>query len=101
MAGTFPPPARCIGAMTAVPIHAGLSGLADDYDGFVVDLWGVLHDGVRAFPAALDCLAELKARGKQVLILSNAPRRAESVAQRNLELGIAPELADAVMSSGE
>lgn len=87
--------------MPVVPIHAGLSGLADDYDCFVVDLWGVLHDGVRAFPAALDCLAELKARGKQIMILSNAPRRAESVARRNLELGIAPELADAVMSSGE
>jgi len=87
--------------MTVVPIHAGLSGLADDYDCFVVDLWGVLHDGVRAFPAAVDCLAELKARGKRILILSNAPRRAASVAQRNLELGIAPELADLVMSSGE
>ncbi len=87
--------------MSSVPIHAGLSSLADGYDCFVVDLWGVLHDGVRAFPAAVDCLAELKARGKQVLILSNAPRRAASVARRNVELGIAPELADAVMSSGE
>lgn len=87
--------------MTAVPIHSGLSELAEAYEGFIVDLWGVLHDGVRAFPAAVACLAELKARGKRILILSNAPRRAESVARRNLELGIGPELSDAVMSSGE
>ncbi len=89
------------GAMSAVPIHTGLSDLAERYDGFIVDLWGVLHDGIRAFPEALACLTELKARGKRVLILSNAPRRAAAVAARNLELGIGPQLYDAVMSSGE
>jgi ribonucleotide monophosphatase NagD (HAD superfamily) len=33
-----------------IPIHHGLSEIADRYDAFVVDLWGVLHDGVSAFP---------------------------------------------------
>ena len=85
----------------AVPQHQGLSVLADDYDGFIVDLWGVMHDGVRAFPAALDCLERLRAAGKRSVILSNAPRRIWSILARNAELGIAPDLADAVMSSGE
>jgi HAD superfamily hydrolase (TIGR01459 family) len=84
-----------------VAIHCGLSGLAGDYDAFIVDLWGVLHDGVSAFPEAVACLSALKARGKQVLILSNAPRRAAVVAARNLELGIPSKLCDAVVSSGE
>ncbi len=84
-----------------IPIHDGLSALSDHYDAFILDLWGVLHDGVRAFPQAVACLDELKRRNKRVLILSNAPRRAEAVAQRNIELGIAPHLWDAVMSSGE
>lgn len=88
-------------AGTAVPIHGGLSPLAERYDGFIVDLWGVLHDGVTAFPEALTCLAELKARGKRVWILSNAPRRATSVTERNAELGIRGEHFDGVMSSGE
>ncbi len=84
-----------------IPIHHGLSDIADRYDAFVIDLWGVLHDGERAFPEAVACLEQLQAHGKRVLILSNAPRRAESVAARNAELGIARELCDGVMSSGE
>jgi HAD superfamily hydrolase (TIGR01459 family) len=84
-----------------IPIHHGLSDIADRYDAFVIDLWGVLHDGVRAFPEAVACLEQLRSAGKRVLILSNAPRRAEEVAARNTELGIARELCDGVMSSGE
>jgi len=79
----------------------GLLPLIDLYDAFIVDLWGVLHDGVAAFPAALDCLGRMKAAGKTIIILSNAPRRATAVAQRNQELGIPPDAADLVMSSGE
>ena len=82
-------------------IAAGLASLAADYDGFIVDLWGVLHDGVRAFPEALDCLARLKAAGKRVAILSNAPRRAWAVVARNRELGLEDGLSDLVLSSGE
>ena len=84
-----------------IPILHGLSDIAERYDGFIVDLWGVLHDGVRAFPPAVDCLERLRERGKRVLILSNAPRRAAAVAARNAELGIPAHLCDAVMSSGE
>jgi len=84
-----------------IRIEHGLSGLAETYDAFIVDLWGVLHDGARAFPAAVACLETLHARGKRIVILSNAPRRAAVVTARNAELGIAPRLCDAVMSSGE
>ncbi len=84
-----------------IPILHRLSDIAERYDGFIVDLWGVLHDGVRAFPQAVDCLERLRERGKRVLILSNAPRRADVVAARNAELGIPAHLCDAVMSSGE
>ncbi len=86
---------------TAVPTHSGLSRLAERYDGFLVDLWGVLHDGERAFPAGLDCLARLKAAGKRVWILTNAPRRIAEVVARNRELGIVADHVDGVMSSGE
>jgi len=85
----------------AVSLHEGLADLAEDYDAFIVDLWGVLHDGVTAFPEAVACLEQLKARGKVIWILSNAPRRAASVAERNAALGIPAALADGVMSSGE
>ncbi|MEH6632545.1 MAG: TIGR01459 family HAD-type hydrolase [Halopseudomonas aestusnigri] len=84
-----------------IPLLSGVSEIVDDYDGFVIDLWGVMHDGLEAFPDAVVALKNLRAAGKRIVILSNAPRRADSVAARNEELGIARDLADAVLSSGE
>lgn len=84
-----------------VPLISGLAEIADAYEAAIVDLWGVLHDGVTAFPAALDSLARFKASGRRVAILSNAPRRASAVAARNAELGIAARHHDHVHSSGE
>lgn len=85
----------------AVPLLAGMAELAADFDGYILDLWGVLHDGERAFPEALSCMARLRAEDKRILILSNAPRRAASVAERCAELGLTPETYDLLMSSGE
>lgn len=87
--------------MSEVPILNGVSQIDDRYDGYIVDLWGVLHDGVQAFPKAVNCLKELKTRGKRIAILSNAPRRSTAVAERNAELGIDKSLCDFVLSSGE
>jgi HAD superfamily hydrolase (TIGR01459 family) len=75
--------------------------LAGRYEAFIVDLWGVVHDGVRAFPAAVDCLTRLHDQGTRILILSNAPRRAAEVALRSAEIGLPPELCDFTVSSGE
>jgi ribonucleotide monophosphatase NagD (HAD superfamily) len=52
----------------------GFAPLADRYDGFVLDLWGVIHDGVNAFPHAVDTLRRLRDAGKRTLLLSNVPR---------------------------
>lgn len=87
--------------MSASPFYAGLSALADRYDAFIVDLWGVMHDGIAAFPEAVAALEALKAAGKRSIILSNAPRRAEVIVARNAELGIAPDLPDHTHCSGE
>ncbi len=84
-----------------VPVAAGLSSLAARYDGFILDLWGVLHDGVRPYPGAIDALRCLKAAGKRTVILSNGPRRAAAVARRTAEIGIGPDLYDGLHSSGE
>jgi HAD superfamily hydrolase (TIGR01459 family) len=84
-----------------IPLYDGLAPLAEAYDGYVCDLWGVLHDGVRAFPEAVDCLEKLRARGVKIAVLSNAPRRAAEVEEKMNQLGIAPQLYDTVLSSGE
>ncbi|MGQ0664457.1 MAG: TIGR01459 family HAD-type hydrolase [Pseudomonadota bacterium] len=83
------------------PVVPGLGALAARYDGFIVDLWGCLHDGVAPFPGALAALRRLIAAGKRVLVLSNAPRRAHAVAAGMARLGVGADLYDAVLSSGE
>jgi len=80
---------------------AGLREIAADYDGFVLDLWGVVHDGVKPYPGVLDCLRALLDAGKRVALLSNAPRRAYDVVNRITAIGVPQGLYHAVMSSGE
>jgi HAD superfamily hydrolase (TIGR01459 family) len=85
----------------SVPLHSGLAALADRYDGFIVDLWGTVHDGYAPLAGAVECLAALKQRDKRILILSNAPRRAHRAIARMTEIGVAPAHYDAVLTSGE
>jgi HAD superfamily hydrolase (TIGR01459 family) len=79
----------------------GFAELADKYDGFIVDLWGVVHDGVKPYPGVLDCLAKLRARNKPVVFLSNAPRRPAAIANVLAGMGVGPDLYTGIMSSGE
>jgi HAD superfamily hydrolase (TIGR01459 family) len=80
---------------------SGLAALAPDYDGLILDLWGVIHDGVRPYPGARDCLVALREAGKRIVMLSNAPRRAGPVRSQLSEMGIEDTLYDGVMTSGE
>lgn len=84
-----------------VKLLPGISALCGDYDDFILDLWGVVHDGATPYPGALDCLRRMREAGKSVLMLSNAPRRAKAVIERMDEMGIDRGLYDQVVSSGE
>lgn len=84
-----------------IPILTGVAALVGRYDGFILDLWGVLHDGVRPYPGVVESLRRLKGAGKRIVILSNGPRRASAVAQRTDEIGIPADLYDGLHSSGE
>ncbi len=78
-----------------------ISSIADNYEGFLIDLWGVIHDGSNLYPGVLECLLELRKKNKQIIFLSNAPRRAFK-AQIVLErLNIKKELYDHIVTSGE
>jgi HAD superfamily hydrolase (TIGR01459 family) len=78
-----------------------MSALAADYEGFILDLWGVVHDGVTAYPGVADCLSRLRGAGKRIVLLSNAPRRVGPIARAMAEMGIDPTLYDHIVSSGE
>jgi HAD superfamily hydrolase (TIGR01459 family) len=79
----------------------GMRALAPSYDGFILDLWGVVHDGTAPFPGVLDCMEQLIGAGKRLVLLSNAPRRAEDVKRRIVVIGVPERLYHGVMSSGE
>ena len=85
----------------SVHLITGLSELAPRYDGFILDLWGVIHDGVAPIPGAIDCLRSLIDEGKRIALLSNAPRRADDVVRRITAVGVPSGLYHEVMSSGE
>jgi HAD superfamily hydrolase (TIGR01459 family) len=79
----------------------GMRALAPEYDGFILDLWGVVHDGTAPFPGVLDCMERLIGAGKRLVLLSNAPRRSDDVMRRIARIGVPERLYHGVMSSGE
>ena len=79
----------------------GVEPLAETFDGFVVDVWGVLHDGLRLYPGVADTLDRLAERGKGVVFLTNAPRRSRNVARMLARLGLPERHRQNIVSSGE
>jgi len=79
----------------------GFAEIAGEYDGYILDLWGVIHDGVNPIPGAPEALARLHEAGKRAVLLSNAPRRAEVIGRQLRTMGIPDEHYTGIMTSGE
>jgi len=78
-----------------------LSEISDQYQYYIFDIWGVVHDGNEAYEGAVKVIKELKSQNKRICFLSNAPRRASKVAKVLEKFGVTPDLYDFAMSSGE
>jgi HAD superfamily hydrolase (TIGR01459 family) len=83
------------------PTLDGVGAVAAGFDLFLVDQYGVLHDGVRPYPGAVAALAALPAAGKRTIVLTNSGKRSAPNAARLAALGFAPDSLFAVLSSGE
>jgi HAD superfamily hydrolase (TIGR01459 family) len=79
----------------------GLSDIADQFDLYLVDQYGVLHDGVGAYPGVIDGLVRLRSRGSRVIVLTNSGKDASQNTARLAALGIEGSYFHAVVSSGE
>jgi HAD superfamily hydrolase (TIGR01459 family) len=79
----------------------GVSALARDYDAFIVDQWGVLHDGSRPYVGARECLERLREAGRRVVVLSNSGRREQANVRLMQEMGFPPSLYHRLVSAGE
>ncbi|MDG1286172.1 MAG: TIGR01459 family HAD-type hydrolase [Rickettsiales bacterium] len=75
--------------------------IAENYDAFLCDLWGVIHDGDELYDGVLESLEALHAMGKKLLFLSNAPRLAETIFTRMDDMGVKREWYLGGMTSGE
>jgi HAD superfamily hydrolase (TIGR01459 family) len=79
----------------------GLGEIAGDYDLFLIDQWGVIHDGETPYDGAIDTLAELKALDRPVVILSNSARRTHVGIEKMDSMDIPREFYDHLVTSGE
>lgn len=79
----------------------GVAALAERYDVFLLDQFGVLHDGQQPYPGAVEALSALKRAGKMVALISNSGKRAEPNERRLLKLGFEAGSWDHFVSSGE
>jgi HAD superfamily hydrolase (TIGR01459 family) len=75
--------------------------IAEQYDAFLIDLWGVMHNGTQLYSGAKAAIDALHGAGKQLIFLSNAPRKAEAAEAKLLEFGIAREQFVQVVTSGQ
>ncbi|WP_282606066.1 TIGR01459 family HAD-type hydrolase [Pelagibius sp. Alg239-R121] len=87
--------------MTSSKTLGGLEEIAGNYDLFLVDQFGVLHDGHTPYAGAIRVLEELKSCGKQIVLLSNSGKRSAPNAERLSRLGFTEDLYHLLVTSGE
>lgn len=80
---------------------SGIRDLAERFDVFILDQFGVLHDGTAPYPGAVETLVRLKEAGKRTLLLSNSGKRSAPNEARLAKLGFVPGSWDFFLSSGE
>ena len=83
-------------------VITALAEIEADYDTAFCDLWGCLHDGVAAFPAAVEAMRRFRDGGaRRVALITNAPRPAAAVAAQCARLGVTEDCFDVIVTSGD
>ena len=78
-----------------------LSDIYENYDTFVIDLWGVIHNGMALNSKAIEAIEKLKNNSKKIIFLSNAPRPSSKVVNFLLKMNMDRKYLSNVMTSGE
>ena len=87
--------------MTTLRFVERLRDLVEGVEVVLSDIWGVVHNGLEAFPEACEALHTYRRRGGTVILITNAPRPAASVQRQLRKLGVADDTYDAIVSSGD
>lgn len=84
-----------------IPVISSISEIAPDYDAWLCDIWGVIHNGESAFAAAAQACRTFREQGGTVILITNAPRPADSVARQLGRMGVIEEARDRIVTSGD
>src|ERR1700754_1296035 len=87
--------------MTTLHFAESLRELVGGVEVVLSDIWGVFHNGLESSPEACEALHTYRSRGGTVILITNAPRPADSVQRQLRKLGVADETYDAIVSSGD
>ena len=88
-------------AAPEIPVLDSIKELGSRYRAWLVDIWGVMHNGHRAFPGAVAATRAFRAQGGIVVLLSNSPRPSPSVQEQLRRLGVPDDAYDATVTSGD
>lgn len=83
------------------PLITGLSEIADRYPAVLSDVWGVIHNGVAAFPPAVEALRRYRQAGGIVVLITNAPRPSPPIREQLAGLGVGTDVFDDLVTSGD
>jgi HAD superfamily hydrolase (TIGR01459 family) len=89
------------GMLKQIPILNGLAGIAAGRKAWFCDIWGVLHDGLKPFPAAIDACRTFIGRGGEIVLVSNSPRTSGPVADHLNNVGVPRDSYTALVTSGD
>jgi HAD superfamily hydrolase (TIGR01459 family) len=84
-----------------IPVIASIAPLAPRYDAWLVDIWGVMHNGVQPFASAGEACRRFRELGGIVLLISNAPRPWTSVVEQLERIGVDKRAYDHIITSGD
>jgi HAD superfamily hydrolase (TIGR01459 family) len=88
-------------AATDIPVLGSIKDLGTRYRAWLVDIWGVMHNGQRAFARAIEATRAFRAQGGIVVLLSNSPRPSRSVLEQLRRVGVPDDAYDATVTSGD
>jgi len=87
--------------MSVVKNISGLKEIFQNYDTFILDQWGVMHDGYNGYPEAIKCIHNLAANKKKLIIISNSSKKSKSTSERLPSLGFNQNQFAEIITSGE
>ena len=78
-----------------------LSEITDTYSLILCDIWGVVHNGNNIYPEAVNTLLAYLEAGGNICLITNAPRRSDAIRDYLLNMGVAPDICNNIVSSGD